>query len=228
MDTAQQIIDRVLVRLEDPDQRFFSTDDLVLAYNDALDELSEATEVNENYVTVKRRKLAAYVDLRGYLPPDALRVTAVWNPNTSKWLAPTTTRELDEYLGRQWENKPDESRWWWMRGIYFLGSYPVSGRDDNPLRVHYSTMLPHIEVDGGLSTGLTSSVALPPDMAEAIEHYMMYMLLVQKKESVKALDYWMLYKKHEQELRDLAHNRMRRDRTPIMGARRGASLGARR
>lgn len=228
MDTAQQIIDRVLVRLEDPDQRFFSTPDLVLAYNDALDELSEATEVNENVVTVKRRKWAAYTDLRGYLPPGALCVTAIWNINTQKWLTPTTTRELDETLGRQWENKPDESRWWWMRGIYFLGAYPVPGNDTSPLRVYYASLLPHVEQMGGLATGLTVAANLPPDFAEAIEHYMMYTMLAQKKESQKSIEYWMRYQNAEAELYQLSHNRMRRDRGPVMGARRGTPVGHRR
>jgi hypothetical protein len=228
MDTAQQIIDRVLVRLEDPDQRFFSTSDLVLSYNDALDELSEDTEVNENYVTVKRRKWAAYVDLRGYLPPDALRVTAVWNLNTSKWMFPTSVRELDETLGRMWENKPDESRWWWTRGIYFLGTYPVPGNDTSPIRVYYSSRLPHVEESGGLATGLTTATQLPPDFAEAIEHYMMYSLLVQKKESQKAMAHWLRFQEHQTELFNLSQNRMRRDRGPVMGARRGTPVGHRR
>lgn len=229
MDTAQQIIDRVLVRLEDPDNRFFSTADLVGAYNDALDELSETTEVNETYVVVKRRKWAPYIDLRGYLPPDALRVTAVWNMNTSKWLHPTTPRELDDTVGRQWEWKPDQSRWWWMRGLYFLGAYPVPGDDVSPLRVHYASLLPHVEEAGGLATGLTQRAPLPPDFADPIEHYMMYTLLAQRKETQKSLSFWQRYKEHEDELSNIARNRMRRDKSPLMGARRMTSgIGVRR
>jgi hypothetical protein len=230
MDTAQQIIDRVLIRLEDPDNRFFATADLVLAYNDALDELSEATEVNENYVTIKRRKWAAYSDLRGYLPPDVLRITAIWNPSSERWLHPVTVRDLDDTLGRQWENKPDnESRWWWTRGIYFLGTYPVPGTDNSPLRIHYVSQLPHVEEKGGLVTGLTVAANLPPDFSTAIEHYMMYALLVQKKESQKAMEHWVRYQSHEGELKDLSKNRMRRDKVPRMGARRTLSgMGVRR
>jgi hypothetical protein len=229
MDTASTIIERVRVRLEDPNARFFTTSDLVGAYNEALDELAEATEVNENYVTVKRRKWAPYADLRGYLPPDALRVTAIWNPSTSKWLHPVTVQQLDETLGRKWEFKPDQSRWWWMRGLYFLGTYPVVGNDTTPIRVHYVSILPHVEENGGLVTGLTTSASLPPDFSEAIEHYMMYALLPQKKEGMKALEHYQRYKEHEGELEDLAKNRMRKDRTPQMGARRSLhGMGVRR
>ena len=228
MDTAQQIVDRVLVRLEDPDQRFYTTSDLVSLYNEALDELAEFTEANENYVTVKRRLYAPYIDLRGYLPPDALRVTAVWNMNTSRWLAPTTTRELDETLGRKWEEKPDDARWWWMRGIYFLGAYPVASDSTSTLRVYYLSLFPHVDEDGGLATGLSTSVRLPPDYASAIEDYMMYSLLVQKKETQKAMQHWARFRDAEQELSNLSKNPLRRNKTFIMGARRGTPVGHRR
>lgn len=230
METVREIIDKVLIRLEDPDQRFFTTQDCVDAYNDALDELSEATEVNESDVVVKRRKWAPYIDLRGFLPPDALRVTAVWNINTQKWLAPVTVRELDDTVGRQWEMKPDQSRWWWMRGIFFLGAYPVPGDDVSPLRVHYCSLLPHVKIDGGLASGLESRTeGIPPDFGDPIEHYMMYTLLAQRKETQKSLSFYLRYKEHEAELSNIARNRMRRDRSPGMGARRTMShIGMRR
>jgi hypothetical protein len=222
VETARTIIDRVLARLEDPDQRFFSTSDLVGAYNDALDELAETTEVHESSVVLKRRKWAAYHDLRGVLPPDALRVRAVWDIVSCKWVAPTTPRELGDTVGRQWEWKPDvSSRWWWMRGLYFLGAYPVPGDDVSSLKVYYSSLLPHVEEEGGLVTGLDSRTGdIPPDFEDAIEHYMMYTLLAQRKESQKSLQFWNRYQEHENLLADVSKNRMRSDRTPHMGSRR--------
>jgi len=225
MDTAQSMINRVIVRLEDPDYVFFSQDDLIGAYNDALDEISEATEINETTAVIKRRKKAAYTDLRGILPATALRVTAIWNLNTQRWLHPTTVTELDDLLGRQWEDKPDtEPRWWWMRGLWHLGAYPVPNADIANLRIHYADILPHVRSDGGLSQGLGTSPALPDDFTDAIENYMLYQLLAQRKETKKSLDHFKEYKVHEAELYKLAHNRMRRDRAGQMGARRGWGL----
>lgn len=225
MDTAQSMINRVIVRLEDPDYVFFSEQDLIDAYNDALDEISEATEINEVNIVVKRRKKAAYTDLRGILPSTALRITAVWNLNTNRWLHPTTVDELDDLLGRQWEDKPDtESRWWWMRGLWHFGAYPVPNTDASNLRIHYAELMPNIKAAGGLATGLTSSPPLPPDFTDAIENYMLYQLLAQRKETDKALEHFTEYQKHEQDLFNLAHNRMRRDRAGQMGARRGWGL----
>ena len=229
MDTAAQIISRVRTRLEDPDSRFFDQDDLILAYNDALDELSDATEVYESYAIVPRKKKALYTDLRGVLPDDALRVTAVWNLQSQKWMAPSTVTEMDDMHGRGWEQKYDWSRWWWMRGLYHLATFPIANSDTIPIRVHFSAMMPHVTADG-LAHGIDrSKPPLPDDFTDAIENYMLYTLLVEKKEISKALQHWQEYKRHEDMLFEMSEHRMARDRTPRIGARRSvSSMGVRR
>lgn len=229
MDTASTIINRVITRLEDPGYVFFSQDDLVQAYNDALDEMSEATEFHENQVFVKRKKWSTYVDMRAYVPLDFLRVTAIYSPSRNEWLVPTTVRELDDTVGRNWEGRPDSSRYWWTRGLYFVGTYPPPSVDTEPLHVYYASLFHHVSASGGLSSGLGSTATLPPDFSEAIEHYMMYTLLAQRKETQKSLGFWSKYQVKEAELNDFSKNRMRRDKTPLMGARRGVGgLTARR
>ena len=229
MKSAQEIINNVIVRLEDPEYKFFSLSDLVLAYNNALDEIADATEINELTAMVKRKKGSPYADLRGVLGPNALRVTAVWNPATSRWLEPTTVEELDSHKGRYWEGEKDYSRWWFMRGLYFLGTHPTCGNDISPLRIHYSATFNHVEQDGGLVTGLSSKVELPSDFSDAIENHMLYELYAQRKETEKSLSHYADYVTHEKDLFDLANSRMRRDKIQYNGARRSAGgLGARR
>jgi hypothetical protein len=220
MSTAAQTIARVKVSLEDPQGKFFTTDDYVRAYNDALDEISEATEIYESSVYVKRRKWAVYTDLRGALPPTALRVTAIWNPLSQKWLDPTTVRELDATVGRHWERSADQTRWWFMRGLWYLGAYPVASDDTSPLRVHFSALMPHVKALGGLGSGLTTSPDLPPDFHEAIENYMLYELMGERKEVDKSLEYYKRFMAQIPLLKDMGENRMRKDRTAKMGARR--------
>jgi hypothetical protein len=229
MKSAQEIIDSVIVRLEDPEYKFFSTSDLVLAFNNAMDEIADATEIHELTAMVKRKKGAPYADLRGVLGTNVLRVTAIWNPSTSRWLEPTTVDELDSLHGRRWERRTDESRWWFMRGLFFLGTYPTCGDDISPLRIHYSATFPHVKESGGLVTGLTTKPELPTDFTEAIENHMLYELFAQRKETEKSLAHYQNYAKAEKVLRDLGHNRMRRDKIPMRGAKRSVGgLGARR
>lgn len=220
MATAAQIIARVKTNLEDPTEKFFKMADYVRAYNDALDEISEATEIYESNVYVKRRKWAVYTDLRGSLPPTTLRVTSVWNPATSRYLDPTSIRELDMTVGRDWERQITTTRWWFMRGLWFLGAYPAAGDDISPLKVYYTALLPHIKEDSSLRSGPESTTDLPPDFSDVIENYMTYELLAERKEAEKSLEYYRRFLLALPTLKDIGENRMRRDRTPKMGARR--------
>lgn len=221
MDTAAQTIANVQSRLEDPNGVFFTTADYVRSYNDALDEISEQTEIRESSVYVKRKKWAVYVDLRGVLPPNALRITSIWNPSTELWLANTTVREMDNTVGRQWETNIGSTRWFFMRGLWFVGVYPIAGNDNSPLRVHFTSMLDHIDESNSPHTGLQSRpFDLPDDFTQAIENYMMYDLLIERKEYQKSLEYYQKFSEQIPVLKDLAENRMRKDRAPRMGARR--------
>lgn len=215
MATANDIIGRVRSAVEDPEDKFFETQDYVRVYNDALDEISELTEINESYVYVKRRKWCLYTDLRGIMPPTFLRITSIYNPNSGKWLDPTTVREMDATVGRDWESRVDETRWWFMRGLWHLGTYPVPGDDLSPLKIWYTSLLPHID-----ASNLDVVANIPPDYDVAIEDYMIYALLAERKEVEKSLEYFKRFTTTAAGLKDVAENRMRRDRTPRIGARR--------
>ncbi len=221
MSTAAEAIERVRIAIEDPDGKFFELEDFVRVYNDALDEISEITEVYESHVYVKRRKFALYADLRGVLPPTFLRITSVYNPHSGKWLNPTSVRELDSSIGRFWERRAEHSRWWFMRGLWFLAAYPVPEDDMHPLKIWYTSLLPHVEINGGKVSGTGNTPDLPPDFHTAIENYMMYALLAERKEADKALSYYQRFTDQIlPSLRDMAENRMQRDRPAKMGARR--------
>jgi hypothetical protein len=71
-----------------------------------------------------------------------------------------------------------------------------------------------------LSSGLTSSPDLPPDFADAIENYMTYELMAERKETDKSLEFYRRFLLTIPTLKDIGENRMRRDRIPKMGARR--------
>lgn len=218
--TARESINGVLVELEDPTGVFHSQEDVIDAYNEALDEISDATEIYEKNITVHLRKKATYLDLRGILPQEALRITSIYNCATNKWLDPITPRELDLQVGREWEGKPDTPRWWFMRGLWFLGVYPVTSDDTTALRIYYSALIPHVSSEGGLSSGLDVIPPLPPDAHIVIEDYMLGALWADRKEPQKAMQYWASYLEGEQQLKNLHEQRMTTVRTPRMGARR--------
>jgi hypothetical protein len=107
-----------------------------------------------------------------------------------------------------------------MRGLWYLGSYPVPADDVSPLKIWYAALFPHVKVDGGLTDGLDSSPDLPPDSDTAIEDYMLYELLAERKEADKSLEYYRRFTGQMVNLKEQAESRMRRDRVPKMGAKR--------
>lgn len=220
IDTAAQTIAAVQARLPPDIGNYFSTEDYVAAYNDALDEISDATEFFESWVGIKLRKWAVYADLRGLLPTTVLRVTAVWNVATQRWLYPTNTRELDETVGPGWEKQVGPARNWFMRGLWFLGMFPTAGDDSSLFRVYFSSLMQHVEVNGSLATGLTVRPPLVKDLTGAVEDYMLSSLLGDRGESKKALEHWADYKEQEMELGRVGKERMSRDNVPRMGLRR--------
>jgi hypothetical protein len=195
------------------------TKDLLPAYNEALDDLSMATEFYELRVSMPRRMWATYHDLRGVLPDEAIRVTAVWNPITGRWLVPTSPRELDNNLGRGWERNIDLARGWWMRGCWWLGIYPKPTDDISPLSVYFSAMAPHIVPDT-LRYGYNSTPAIPADFDVAIRQYMLYTLFADNKESNRAVEHYKSYKIKATELKSLVDDRIQNDRAAHMGSRR--------
>ena len=218
MSPAEDVINRVKAGMEDSAGRFFELEDFVRVYNDALDEMSEFTEIQENYIYVKRRKGAAYTDMRGSLPPNFLRVRSVYNPLTNKWLEAMTVREMDDTVGRFWERRTGPTRWWQMRGLWTLGAYPAAGDDVSPLKVYYTALLPHIKIDNSLGDGVLSHTDVPHDFDSAVEYYMMYELLAERKETDKALQFYQRFQQQLPQLKDLAQNRTRRERIARMGA----------
>jgi len=219
--TVAQTFETIRGLLPRESANYWSDDDLLDAYNDAVDEIADATEFYERHVVVKRRKWAVYTDLRQILPTDALRVTAVWNIATQKWLAPTTTRELDESVGRGWEKNSDiNTRWWFMQGLWHLGAYPVAGDDTSPLKVYFAACPPHVMMTDSFNTGLQLTQPLPFDFNAAIENFMLSTLLADQRESTKAIERWNEFIQIISQLDDTSKQRMSRVRTPRMGARR--------
>jgi len=219
MAVPAQVIESVRERLRDMESVRYTDQDLVDAYNDALDEIADATEFYELSAVVKRRKWALYTDLRGILPPEFLRVKAVWNMSTNRWLDPTDIRELDLRLTRGWEKNANLSRWWFMRGMWHLGAYPVPGDDYSNLKVYYASLVPHISL-GDVDFVPSGTFPFPPDFNCAIEFYMLFSLLADAGETQKALGFWSQYAELEEQLKAMVQQRMTRDRIVHMGARR--------
>jgi hypothetical protein len=212
--TAAQIIARVRDRLPATSVNFWSDDDLLLAYNEALDEVSDQTEFVERYCTLPRRAGATYHDLAGILPEDALRVTSVQDLSNMLWLDPATPEELDQKIGRAWDVMTGDARCWFMRGLRVIGIYKTASNSSHPVRIYYSALAPHIATDQTVSPGL------PADLEAALEEHILTELWVQARESKLALQHWSAYQEAAKALSEQMLGRVSRDYSPVMGQRR--------
>src|SRR3989304_1473421 len=215
MTTLAETMERVRARLRPDSATFFSDADMLAAYNDALDEVSEATDFFERQVMLRLREGAVYNDLRGQIPEEALRVVSVWNPALGIWLDPVTPAALDERARREWEKVTDTPHWWWMRGLWWMGVHPKPGNATTALKVYYCGLHPHASL-----SNTSFAPDLPPDGDDALEEYMLYAFYAQRKEAAKAAERWVRYSELERSLGDLKDKRQSRDRVAIVGKRR--------
>ncbi len=213
--TLAQTMQRFRARLRPDSAAFFSDDDLLTAYNDGLDELSEATDFYERQVMLRLREDAAYNDLRGQIPEEALRIVSVWSPALGIWLECVTPAALDERAGREWEKVTDTPQWWWMRGLWWLGVHPKPGNATMVLKIYYCGLHPHATL-----TDTSFIPELPPDGEDALEEYMLYEYYAQRKETAKATERWAKYSELERSVADLKDRRQSRDRVAVVGKRR--------
>lgn len=170
----------------------WSDSDIGGAINEALLELSDATEFYERTFTVKMRKNANYYDLRSLIPEPILRITAVYNPANNVWLTPDDCLNLD-LDNPLWEKAAGEPTRWFMRAIWWMGIYPHPTTEEGLLKISCRVLHPELADN-------QSPQQLPEDYQEALINYAIYTLLSDDRETPQALSYWAKYQLKEAEL----------------------------
>jgi hypothetical protein len=181
------------------------------AINEGLDELSESTLFYERYVTIPLVADRIYYDLRGYLPESALAVVSIWDYARNDWLWPIS----EDQLGFKWEQSRGEPQFYFLRGLNWLGLWPIpSGSTTGYVRVYYAGLCPHYEM------GQDVRSEIPEDLLHALEEYALYDLSAQDGETDKALQHWEEYTTIEADFRKLVEKRGVAARHGRIGGRR--------
>lgn len=183
--------------------------DFLKAANDGLDELSEGTGFYERFTQIPLKGRQTYYDLRGFLPPDIIRVNSVWNSGEQIWLDPVGVRDL---MVQRWETVIGSPRRYLMRGINWLGVYPRPESDTNyPLLVYYAGHAPHFQDTASIVADI------PDDFIPALEDYILYDLSAQDGETSKSLLHWSQYRNREKGLAALVKGRITTARSGALG-----------
>lgn len=192
----------------------WSEDDIALAINEGLQELSDGAEFFEREYTIRLRKSANYYDLRTCIPDTILRVTAIWNPTRNTWTRPVEVRELDENTSRQWEEVDGSPHLHFVRGLWWLGIFPHTTADDETLRLKCKALHPDLEDD------LDVPQQLPEEFHRAPVDYALYNLFSDDKEVTEAMNHWQKYGEKEAALKQRMETRTAKDRVSRMGQSR--------
>lgn len=119
---------------------FWSDDDINTAVNDGLMELADATEFNEASLEIDLREDRPFYDLRTLVGPTFLSLKPTFDPQTNRWLIPSSVAQMDT-RDRRWEYVTGEPQRIFMRGLWWLGLFPRIQAEVGSLKL-YHTALP--------------------------------------------------------------------------------------
>ena len=154
----------------------------------------------------------AYYDLRGFTPEDMIGVTSVWDTVSSAWLDPVG--EPDSVGGVRWEASAGQPQVFWMRGIYWLGVWPIPSDSTGYIRVHFSGLAPHFVIDQDVLA------ELPDDFIPALEDYALYEMSAQDGETSKAMEHYKNYSERSDAFRQFVERRTVTARHGVIGSNR--------
>ncbi len=161
---------------------FFSDADIQESLNDGYAEMCDATECYEREAMLPSLASRTYHDLSTILPDIFLSPRRVFNVTTNQWLSPASPRQLDDGF-LQWELVPGEPQRMFMRGNWWLGTFPKPSADGLGYRLYYSSIAPEMVDD-------TDEPVFPREFHQGIVVYALSDLNSQQRETANALMYW--------------------------------------
>jgi hypothetical protein len=184
---------------------FWEDADVEDALNEGLEELSDSTEWYETYSVIGLLSNLQYYDLRTLLSGTFLTPRSVQNQQNSRWMNYCTLRDLDFRTTRQWEAVTGEPEKVFLRGLWWLGTFPRSASDSGYLKF-WHTAIPQPLVEDA------DTPEFPEEFHRALVEYAIYDLLCQDGETRKAMAHWAKYGAIEQSFNLYVQRRMTIDR----------------
>jgi hypothetical protein len=193
------------LRVDSTTPVWYSEDDVEDSLNEGLEEMSDATEWCEDYSIVSLLSNLQYYDLRTDVPDTILAPKRAFNITTNRWLTPTDIRDMDFQTYVRWEEVTGEPERLIMRGLWWMGFWPIKNSDTGKVKVYY-TCLPEAMVAD------TDEPDFPSEFQIGIIMYAMADLLAQDRETKKALRYWNQYQEIEKRFAKYVKQRISLDR----------------
>lgn len=198
-------------------QVYWTEADVKSALNEGYLDFCEQTRCFEREAEVECVSRVGLMDLRTAFPYPVLGVRRIYGRTFNSPLAPTTVKARDDQYNR-WEMATGVVRRYFVRGLYWLGLWPVPDGEQK-FRVSI-TSLPDALVND------LDEPQIPVQFHEALIHYAIYDLKLQEDEIKEALASWEDYLKLVAAASKYVGDQIRTPRTFVMGdaGRRGLGL----
>lgn len=187
---------------------YWSLADVKDALNEGYLDFCEQTRCYEREAEVECVSRVSLMDLRTAFPYPVLGIRRLYGRDFNAPLVPTTVKALDDRDNR-WEMARGVVRRYFVRGLYWLGLYPVpDGRQKFRVSI---TSLPDRMVEDA------DEPQIPIQCHEALIHYAVYDLKIQEDEMAEAMRSWEDYLKLLAVGVKYVGDQIRTPRTFIMG-----------
>lgn len=164
---------------------FWTEDDVEDALDEGYAELSDASGWYERTLTLDLLNDRPWYDLRDVLGADFLGLGPTFNDTTSRWLTPTSVRELDA-RDRRWEANEGQPQRVMTHGLWWIGFWPRVQADSGTL-TQYLTALPTALSDD------TDVPGFPSTYHMGIVEFALTDLWAQDGETERAMAAWAAY-----------------------------------
>ena len=206
--TLSEMKSSVRTQLNESGTEFYSDADIAASLQEGLDEMADLTEYFERYANIPVKTGHTYYDLRTVLPDTFLSPRRIWNSTTQRWLRPTDARDLDDHNFVQWELTSGQPEAYFVRGSWWLGTWPKASSDVGQLRFVYTAIPDDLENQ--------ESPAFPREFHAGIVDYAVYDLMAQQRETAKAMKYWESFLLHAARLGQHVQKRQQIARRDIL------------
>lgn len=187
---------------------FWTVADVKAALNEGYEEMSDASEWYEWNANLPLLSKRTYYDMRRAFGGDVVfTLKHAYNSTTRRWLYPVDLRELDYRTFSQWEDITGEPESFFVRGLFWLGTFPKQTADLGSLKVYFTSLPPALVAD-------TDEPGFSQDFQYGLVEYALGDLLSQEAETQKALNHFREYLTYEAGLVGWTEGRIALDRIP--------------
>ena len=170
--TAQTVVTRARETLADEGLKFFISDDVLLtSAKDCYNEVYSLARPRVRSATITQEANVVYVDIRSKIT-DYLAPVAIWNPQKSIWLEPTSKQALDD-TAMKWELTDGEPSMFFQKDWKYLCLHPtLSTVNSETLDIYYRPSAPDLTLGTSVDiTGLNERILEEYIVGDGLEQF---------------------------------------------------------